>query len=120
MYAPSVLACLAMLSCPAWAAYTLEDDYFAGNNFFGQFSFFTGNDPTHGFVQYQSQSSAQSMGLLSSSPFNAIMRVDSTNVQPNGRPSVRLTSNKSYSTGLVIIDLEHMPGGICGTWCVMR
>ena len=43
------------------------------------------------------------------------MGVDHTNVTPNGRPSVRLTSKKSYDSGLVILDLAHMPVG-CGTW----
>ena len=45
------------------------------------------------------------------------MRVDSTNNTPNGRPSVRITSNKVYQAGsLIILDADHMPGGICGTW----
>jgi beta-glucanase (GH16 family) len=29
---------------------------------------------------------------------------------------VRLTSKNSYTHGLVILDLAHMPGGVCGTW----
>lgn len=45
------------------------------------------------------------------------MGVDSTNVASGrGRNSVRLTSKASYNTGLVILDLAHMPGSICGTW----
>ena len=45
------------------------------------------------------------------------MGVDHTNVASGaGRASVRLTSEKSYNHGLVILDLAHMPGGICGTW----
>jgi hypothetical protein len=45
------------------------------------------------------------------------MGVDYTNVASGaGRASVRLTSKKSYNNGLVILDLAHMPGGICGTW----
>jgi hypothetical protein len=45
------------------------------------------------------------------------MGVDHTNVASGaGRASVRLTSKKSYNHGLVILDLAHMPGGICGTW----
>ena len=85
-------------------------------NFFDQFSFFTGADPTNGFVQYQSRSSAESASLISGSSGDVTFGVDSTQKQPNGRPSVRLTSNKIYQSGLIILDAYHMPGGICGTW----
>ena len=45
------------------------------------------------------------------------MGVDSTNVATgSGHNSVRITSKKSYNHGLVILDLAHMPGGVCGTW----
>lgn len=44
------------------------------------------------------------------------MGVDSTNVQPNGRPATRIMSTTSFNSGLVIVDVGHMPGGICGTW----
>lgn len=106
----------AALSGLGTAAYTLQDDYMADGNFFGKFSFFTASDPTHGFVQYVNQGTAQSTGLISQSSSKVIMGVDSKNVQPNGRPSVRIVSNKSYNTGLFILDLQHQPGGICGTW----
>jgi hypothetical protein len=33
-----------------------------------------------------------------------------------GRGSVRIESKKRYNRGLFIVDLKHMPGGICGTW----
>ncbi|KAF2400431.1 hypothetical protein EJ06DRAFT_430356 [Trichodelitschia bisporula] len=44
--------------------------------------------------------------------------VDYSGVYPRGgpgRPSVRLISNNSYTHGLFILDLSHMPVG-CGTW----
>ena len=44
------------------------------------------------------------------------MGVDSVNPAPSGRPSVRVSSKKSYNHGLVIADIPHMPGGICGVW----
>lgn len=98
------------------AGYVLEDDY-TPSNFFDMFSFFTDADPTHGFVNYVDQSTAQSDGLISTTTGTVYMGVDSTNQAPSGRNSVRLTSNKSYGTGsLIILDLAHMPGGICGTW----
>lgn len=97
------------------AGYVLADDYMA-TDFFDQFSFWDTSDPTNGFVAYQSQDSAQSMGLINGTTGNIYMGVDSTNVTPDGRPSVRITSTKSYNYGLFVVDLEHMPGGICGTW----
>ena len=54
--------------------------------------------------------------LISSTSTNAEMRVSTEQSTPNGRPSVRITSQESYETGLIILDLGHMPGGICGTW----
>ena len=104
------------MSTTGWAQYVLEDDYFSGN-FFDQFSFWDTTDPTDGFVAYQNQAAAQNQSLVESSSGNVKLKVDSTSVTPNGRPSVRLTSNKSYQYGhLVILDIDHMPGGICGTW----
>ena len=88
----------------------------AGGNFFEQFTFWNTTDPTNGFVQYQSQDGANSLGLISSSASNIQMSVDHTSVVTDGRPSVRITSKASYQSGLFIIDLDHMPGGICGTW----
>ena len=98
------------------AGYVLEDDY-TPSNFFNMFSFWTSGDPTHGFVDYVSEATAQSSGLISTTSNGIYMGVDHTNMAPNGRASVRLTSNKAYNAGsLVILDLQHMPGGICGTW----
>ncbi|GAB7341941.1 hypothetical protein MBLNU457_g0244t2 [Dothideomycetes sp. NU457] len=98
------------------AGWVLEDDY-NPSNFFDMFSFWTGADPTHGFVDYLSQSDAQSAGLINNNNGGIYIGVDSTNQAPNGRESVRITSNKVYNAGsLVILDLAHMPGGICATW----
>ncbi|RMZ81172.1 hypothetical protein DV737_g2635, partial [Chaetothyriales sp. CBS 132003] len=74
-------------------------------------------DPTEGYVTYVDQSTASSASLISTSNNTVYMGVDSTNVASgSGRKSVRITSKNSYDTGLVILDLEHMPGSICGTW----
>ena len=98
------------------AGWVLEDDY-NPSNFFDMFSFWTWSDPTHGFVDYVSQADAQSGGLINANNNCVYIGVDSTNQAPNGRQSVRITSNKSYNAGsLVILDLAHMPGGICATW----
>jgi hypothetical protein len=113
----TVFTYLAILSTTGWAQYVLQDDYMSGGSFFDKFSFFNSTDPTNGFVDYVEQDYASSKGLISSSSGQVYMGVDHTGVASStGRESVRITSNKSYNSGLVIVDLEHMPGGICGTW----
>ncbi|KAF2467436.1 uncharacterized protein BDR25DRAFT_335881 [Lindgomyces ingoldianus] len=96
------------------AGYVLEDDYM--KDFYQQFDFFTAPDPTNGFVKYVDQATAQSSGLINATNSGAVSwGVDSTNKTPNGRPSIRLTSKKTYNSGLVVLDVAHMPTG-CGTW----
>ncbi|KAF2256308.1 glycoside hydrolase family 16 protein [Trematosphaeria pertusa] len=97
------------------AAYTLVDNC-AGSSFASCFSFFSGGDPTHGFVRYLSQSDAQSQGLFSVSGNSVYMGVDSKNKAPNGRASIRLESKKLYNRGLFVLDVAHMPSSTCGTW----
>ena len=91
-------------------SWTLKDTY-QGSNFFGLFDFFTSGDPTHGYVDYVSQSEAQSEGLINTTSTSIYMGADNTNIASgNGRKSVRLTSKTSYNTpSLFIIDLTHMP-----------
>ena len=43
------------------------------------------------------------------------MRVETTSQVPNVRKSVRITTEFTYTGGLVIMDSVHMPTG-CGTW----
>ncbi|KAL1311625.1 hypothetical protein AAFC00_001736 [Neodothiora populina] len=98
------------------AGYVLEDDY-SPSKFFDMFSFFTWDDPTHGFVKYVDRPTAASSGFISTTGESIYIGADYENITPNGRPSVRLTSNKAYNAGsLIVLDLSHMPGGICGTW----
>ncbi|PGH04610.1 endo-1,3(4)-beta-glucanase [Blastomyces parvus] len=111
-----ILICVNILVGFSQAAYTLIDDYTA-RNFLQTFEFFSSDDPTHGYVNYLDQANAISQGLASTANNVIYMGVDSTNVASGrGRSSVRVTSKKAYDKGLIIIDLEHMPGGICGTW----
>jgi len=99
------------------AAYHLVDTY-SSSNFFSSFNFFTGADPTHGYVNYQSQSNAQSANLINTNNNQVHLGVDSSTYNPGsaGRKSVRVTSNKAYTHGLFIADIAHMPGSICGVW----
>ncbi|KAF1932494.1 glycoside hydrolase family 16 protein [Didymella exigua CBS 183.55] len=96
------------------AGYALEDDYMT--DFYGAFDFFDTADPTNGFVKYVDEATARQTNLINASvTTGAEWGVDSTNETPNGRPSLRLVSKKKYSTGLVVMDVAHMPTG-CGTW----
>lgn len=98
------------------AGYTLVEDYLSGD-FYSKFDFFTGADPTDGFVDYLTESAAKSGGLINTAKA-AVFGVDSTTMNPSGgRGSVRISSKATYNAGsLVILDLEHMPAGVCGTW----
>ena len=119
-YLPAVHALAANISGTysqyAAANYGLIATY-NSRNFFSQFNFYTGGDPTHGYVSYQSQSAAQSQGLISTNNGQIYMGVDSSTYNPSaGRASVRVLSNAAYTHGLFIADIAHMPGSICGVW----
>ena len=102
------------------AAYTLADSY-DHTNFFSEFSFFSGADPTNGLVAYQSASSANKTalaGYTNNAGVNSVyLGVDHTTSLSGaaGRASTRVSSNKAYTHGLFIADIAHMPEG-CGTW----
>ncbi|OJD17897.1 hypothetical protein AJ78_02069 [Emergomyces pasteurianus Ep9510] len=116
LHIPSILICVNSFIAFSQARYVLKDEYNQGN-FLEQFDFFSGDDPTHGYVNYVDRGTAESQGLVSTRGRTIYMGVDSVNVASGrGRSSVRVTSKKAYDRGLIIIDLEHMPGGICGTW----
>ena len=97
----------------AVAGYSVADDY-SGSKFFDMFDFFQGHDPTNGFVNYVDRGTAQQAGLINANG-PVYMGVDSTNQAPSGRASVRLTSKKSYTHMLAVLDIANMPSG-CGTW----
>ena len=132
----TLVSTLALLSAPVLSAPTTSQVYnidttYAGPSFFSGWDFFADADPTHGFVTYLNQSAAQSNQLISAGR-SAKMLVDSTTVLPVpadssaywgqngvGRKSVRIESQKSWTHGLFVVDLNHMPSsstGGCGTW----
>lgn len=75
------------------------------------------SDPTQGYVNYVDQLAAYNCGLISIDKKQIYIGVDSTNIASGrGRDSVRLASTASYNHGLFMLDVEHMPGSICGTW----
>ncbi|KAL6869557.1 hypothetical protein ACO1O0_000883 [Amphichorda felina] len=107
---------LGLVAGAARAEYTL-DSYYDVNNFFNEFSFFTEPDPTHGFVEYVNSDTAFGLNLASTE--NGVIRVGADAVEanpPNGRKSVRMTSNKAFTHGLIIGDFGKMPSNLCGVW----
>ncbi|KAI1093551.1 glycoside hydrolase family 16 protein [Rostrohypoxylon terebratum] len=100
--------------------YALTNHY-GGQGLLDSFSFFTGIDPSHGFVDYQSKEDAlaQNLVYIDHDFNNVILGVDSNNTystSDKGRPSVRLTSHDTFSQGLFVADFHHMPASTCGTW----
>ncbi|KAF1843842.1 glycoside hydrolase family 16 protein [Cucurbitaria berberidis CBS 394.84] len=97
--------------------YVLTDDL-SYKNFFGSFDFFSGPDPTKGFVLYQNLTSAISQKLIGylQDTQSVFLGVDSTNKDPNGRASVRLESKQAWNQGLLVADIRHMPSPVCGSW----
>ncbi|KAJ4344972.1 hypothetical protein N0V95_006050 [Ascochyta clinopodiicola] len=100
--------------------YTTQDTY-AGSSFFDSFNFVT-EEKTNGFVKYVDRSRAESQGYISYKDGDAIFgvdyksKLDSSVGKDVGRESVRLEGKKEYNKGLFVLDIKHMPGGICGTW----
>lgn len=70
------------------------------------------------WYRYVNESVASQNGYVTSTSTTVKISVDTTNIWPNGglgRPAVRLISDNTYTHGLFILDLVHMPWG-CGTW----
>lgn len=90
----------------------------SGTTFFDNFNYFSGYDPSHGFVHYVPNAS---YNLTVATENSALVKVDTTvsaSSVPNastGRFSVRIQSKGQYSTGLFIFDVMHTPVG-CATW----
>jgi hypothetical protein len=71
--------------------------------------------------RYYSRSSAQQAGMINSSASQpSYIGSDYTTLigstQAAGRPSVRISTQRSWTHGLFIGDFNHSPAGICGTW----
>jgi len=100
------------------ASYAISQNY-TGDSFFDDWTFFTANDPTHGYVNYVDKTQAMDEGLISTSPAMVYIRADSTNkASGRGRDSVRITTNTAWDNDedhLFVMDLAHMPAG-CGDW----
>lgn len=119
MHSSNILQLGASVLCVAGlakAAYKIEDT-FDTSNFFNDFTFFTAADPTGGFVEYVAAGAANQSSLAGYSSDAVYLGVDHTTMNPtSGRQSVRVSSNKTYSQGLIIADIAHMPDSTCGSW----
>ncbi|KAI9151300.1 Endo-1,3(4)-beta-glucanase [Paramyrothecium foliicola] len=123
-----------LASASACQAFTLQKVYDA-SNFFDGFYFRDaayydeldpsyGGDPTHGSVNYLSKADAEAAGLVYTDNDQIYIGADYTNIAKplgrstdrHGRDSVRLESKETYSSGLLIADIAHMPGTACGVW----
>ena len=110
------LTTLILLVSAAHAAYQLIDDY-SPSQFASMFNFITYDDPSHGYVNYVNQSTAESLGLFKQQNGKIYIGVDHTNVASGrGRNSVRISSKNVYTHGLFVLNLDHMPDPQCGTW----
>ena len=95
--------------------YKLTDSYTPAN-FLSRFNYYSGDDPTDGFVQYVDRETAMALNLTYTTDTSVVLRVDtSSSDSVNGRHSVRLESMSSYDSGLFVFDILHTPYG-CGTW----
>ncbi|EPS99603.1 hypothetical protein FOMPIDRAFT_53115 [Fomitopsis schrenkii] len=109
--APAASSSAAAASSP----WKLKQSY-EGNSFFAGWAFFTEPDPTGGTVTYIDGGAAQTANLTGiNGAGNAYMAVDTTPVVSGARKSVRITTDFSYTQGIVVLDAVHMPTG-CGTW----
>lgn len=63
-------------------------DTITAKDYMNKFYFFDGQDPTNGLVKYQSQKAAQQQKLVSVDGDSFYMKVDTTEEQTEGRPSV--------------------------------
>ncbi|CAG8150962.1 unnamed protein product [Penicillium salamii] len=111
---------LALLASPVAAgSYSLVENW-QGKNFLDFFNFHVGTDPTNGYVNYLDKETAESAGLVKVTDSGSVyLGVDhTTKLNPNGkgRDSVRIGSKKYYDQSLIIADIAHMPGSVCGTW----
>lgn len=108
-------------------AYSLNQT-FSGPTFFDNFNFYTGDDPTHGYVDFVGRTEAENLSIIGFDDVTGLiyMGADFNNVVPSdgrGRKAVRLESNFQTSGDvLIVIDLVHMPSSDghlsngCGVW----
>ncbi|KAF7320866.1 Glycoside hydrolase family 16 protein [Mycena chlorophos] len=110
---------LASLLSPALAGTYSRSQNIVGKGFYDAFNFEAIPDPTAGRVDYVDKATAMANNLTYASDDTFILRADHKTVISDsssvGRKSVRIRSNKAYTTHVAIFNVKHMPQG-CGTW----
>jgi hypothetical protein len=95
-------------------SYALVDHYDA-SNFATGFEFFTNPDPSDGSVTYLDQEDATSDGLFKTIGSQVYLGVDSTTaISGSNRGSIRVQSVNTWTEGLFVWDLAHVPNSMCG------
>lgn len=97
----------------------LIEDVYKGETFFDKWDFWNAPDPTHGTVNYVNRTFAFANNLTAITDSGQVMmKGDDKNWIPEGafRDSVRISSQKRYNAGtLLILDVARAPWG-CGVW----
>jgi len=111
-----------LLLCSTWLLAAEATKYvhlqsFVEDKFFSRWTFWSAADPTHGSVRYVDEATARAYGLARATADRVYMGVDMKSVLHGNdvRRSVRIQSRSTYSHGLFILSLDHMPTG-CGAW----
>jgi hypothetical protein len=99
--------------------YELVNSY-VGESLIKGFDFQHSADLSHGYVCYQDKDAAKEAKLWEVKDNDAvILRADyehETDPDGEGRMSVRIESQESWTHGLFIGDFAHMPKPACGLW----
>lgn len=125
----TLVSVLALLSVPVSAdlQYVQKKNY-QGQDFVNDFAFWDQKDPTHGYVTYSNKDTSIQDGRVTFNNGRFQMRVQSNGVTGNyiydqykdtngvGRGSVRIESRDTWTKGLFVADIEHLPERQCGIW----
>lgn len=113
----SRLLSFALITLVDAATYSRTDSI-VGSGFNSAFTYQAIPDPTNGRVNYVNAQTAASLNLTYASSNTFILRSDFTTKLSSsgpGRNSVRIQSNKQWTTAVMVFNMRHMPQG-CGTW----
>jgi hypothetical protein len=119
MQSLTLLSLLISLDPTTALQYTLQTSL-SGPAFFDAFDFQATWDTTFGYVHYVDRPTAESLSMLNASSTPITFGAEHASVlDPGanlGRPSLKLVSKESWTRGLFVLDLEHMPANVCGSW----